>query len=133
MSAASVLQLLMQQSMKTACDALQTHGNNNIRDGCFKMCGCSLCCRDGGTSRGVTSPLMPFHVATHTERFATSRLRALVRLLARVTVAMDTQAARSRECLVACRADVAILGLRKGRLTGGTNVVVVLPQTRTRR
>jgi hypothetical protein len=80
----------------------------------------------------VTTPLMSFHVAAHTECLPAPRLRALVGLLACVAVAMDTQTARPRKRLVTRRADVAILRLREGSLTGCTDVVVMLPQIRPR-
>lgn len=43
----------------------------------------------------MTAPLMPFHVAAHTEGLSTSGLRALVRFLASMAVAVNAQAARS--------------------------------------
>jgi hypothetical protein len=78
----------------------------------------------------VATSLVSLHVAAHAESFATSRLRALVGLLASVAVAVNPQAARSRESLVAGRADVAILRLRKLGLAGSADVVVVLPWVR---
>jgi hypothetical protein len=75
----------------------------------------------------VAASLVPFHVAAYAESFATSRLRALVGLLARVTMAVNAQTARPREGLVAGGADVAVLRLGKLRLAGGANVVMVLP------
>jgi hypothetical protein len=48
----------------------------------------------------VATSLVSLHVAAHTESFATSRLRALVRLLTSVAVAVDAQTAWSRESLV---------------------------------
>jgi hypothetical protein len=61
----------------------------------------------------VTAALMTFHVTSYAESFATAWLRALVRLLAGVAVAVYAQTAWSRESLVARRAYVAILRLRK--------------------
>lgn len=87
----------------------------------------SSLCRQGGTGSRVATSLVSLHVAAHAERFATSRLRALVGLLACVTVTVDAQAAWPREGLVASRADVPILRLGKLRLARGANVVVVLP------
>jgi hypothetical protein len=84
-------------------------------------------CRQGGARGRVATSLVSLHVAAHAKGFATSRLRALVGLLACVTVAVDAQAAWPREGLVASRADVAVLGLRKLRLAGSADVVVVLP------
>jgi hypothetical protein len=74
-------------------------------------------CRHSSAGSRVAAALVSLHVAADTEGFATARLRALVRLLARVTVAVYPQAAGSGEGLVAGRADVAVLGLRKLRLT----------------
>jgi hypothetical protein len=71
---------------------------------------------------------MPFHVASHTKRFAAARLGALVGLLARVAVAVDAQAAWARKGLVACRANVPVLRLRECRLAGRADVVVMLPR-----
>ena len=61
----------------------------------------------------MAATLVSLHVAADTEGFATTRLRALVRLLARVTVAVYPQAAGSGEGLVASRADVTVLRLRE--------------------
>jgi len=77
--------------------------------------------------RGVAAALVPLHVTAHAERLAAPAMRALERLLARVAVAMYSQAARPRECFVARLADVAVLGLREGGLRGRRDVVVVLP------
>lgn len=60
----------------------------------------SSLCRQGGTGSRVATSLVSLHVAAHAERFATSRLRALVRLLTSVAVAVDAQTAWSRESLV---------------------------------
>ena len=60
----------------------------------------SSLCRQGSTGSCVATSLVSLHVAAHTESFATSRLRALVRLLASVAVAVDAQTAWSRESLV---------------------------------
>jgi len=65
----------------------------------------------------VAASLVALHVAANTEGFATARLRALVRLLSSMAVAVDAEAAWPREGLVASRADVAVLGLRELRLT----------------
>jgi hypothetical protein len=75
----------------------------------------------------VTTPLVPLHVAAHRESLATSWLWALVRFLARVAMAVNTKATRTREGLVAGGADVAILRLRVRRLARLANVVVMLP------
>lgn len=79
----------------------------------------------------MTSSLVSLHVAANAECFAAPRLRALVRLLASVTVAVDAQAAWARECLVAGRANVPVLRLWKCRLARRAHVVVVLPWIRT--
>jgi hypothetical protein len=78
----------------------------------------------------VAAPLVALHVASDTESLATARLRTFVWLLAGVAMAVDAQAAWSREGLVASRADVSILRLREGGLTRGADVVVVLPRVR---
>lgn len=75
---------------------------------------------------------MPLHVTPDTEGLAAAGVGALERFLARVGVAVDAQRAGARECLVACLADVAILGLREGRGRRGRNVVVVLPRVGAR-
>ena len=75
----------------------------------------------------MTTPLMPFHIASNAKRLTAARLRALVGLLARVAVAVNAQAARAGEGLVAGRTDVAVLRLRKGGLARCADVVVVLP------
>lgn len=54
-------------------------------------------------------------------------MRTLVRLLARVRMAVDLEARGPREGLVARAADVAVLRLRVRRLRAGGDVVVVLP------
>lgn len=75
---------------------------------------------------------MSLHVTSYTEGFAATGVGALEGLLAGVRMAVNAQGARPRESLVACLADVAILGLRErcGRRRG--NVVVVLPGVGTR-
>ena len=60
---------------------------------------------------------MSFHVASDAEGLATSGLGALVWLLACVAVAVDPETARAGEGFIASGADVAILRLRKRRLT----------------
>ena len=78
----------------------------------------------------MTSPFMSFHVASHAEGLAAPRLRALVRLLASVAMAVDAQATRPGKCLVAGGADVAVLRLRESRLARCADVVVMLPYSR---
>lgn len=60
----------------------------------------------------MAAPFMTLHVATHAKGLATSRVRALVRLLARVGMAVDPQAAGPAEGLVARRAQILVLALR---------------------
>lgn len=50
----------------------------------------------------MTTSFVSLHVASDTERLATTGLRTLVGLLARMTVAVDAEAAGSRESFVAC-------------------------------
>jgi hypothetical protein len=57
----------------------------------------------------VAAALMTLHVTSYAESLTTARLRTLVRLLSCVAVAVDTQAAWSREGLVTGRADVSVL------------------------
>ena len=61
--------------------------------------------------KAVTASLVAFHVAAHAERLAAPRVWALERLLARVRVAVYSEAARPAERLVAGRTDVPILAL----------------------
>jgi hypothetical protein len=49
----------------------------------------------------VTSSFMSFHIASHTEGLAAPRLWALVGLFASMAMAVDAQAAGSREGFVA--------------------------------
>lgn len=49
--------------------------------------------RESGARCRVATSLMSFHVASYTEGLSTTRLRALVRLLARMAVAVDAQTA----------------------------------------
>lgn len=58
-------------------------------------------CRNVGICSRVTTPLMPFHVAAHTESLSTSRLRALVGLLSSMAVTMNAKTAGSGKGLVA--------------------------------
>jgi len=76
----------------------------------------------------VATSFVALHVAADTEGFATARLRALIGLFSRMAVAVDAEAAWAREGLVASRADVAVLRLRKLRLARSADVVVVLPR-----
>jgi hypothetical protein len=64
----------------------------------------------------VAASFVALHVTPHAERFAAALMWAFEGLLACVTVAVDTKAAGPRKCLVACLADVTILGLRKAGL-----------------
>jgi hypothetical protein len=73
-------------------------------------------CRQSSAGCSVAAALVTLHVAADTEGFATTRLWALVRLLARVTVAVYPQAAGSGKGFVASGADIAVLGLRELRL-----------------
>jgi hypothetical protein len=73
----------------------------------------SSSCREGGAGSCVAASLVSLHVAADAEGFATARLRTLVGLFAGVAVAVYAQAAGSREGLVTCRADVAVLRLRE--------------------
>lgn len=57
----------------------------------------------------MAASFMPLHVTPDTERLPTSRMRTLERLLTRVRMAVDLQAAGSAESLVAGLTDVAIL------------------------
>lgn len=76
----------------------------------------------------VAATLMTLHVAAHAKGFAAARVRALVRLLARVRVAVDAQAAGATKGLVARRAEVLVLALRVDAALGRVQVVVMLPQ-----
>jgi hypothetical protein len=87
-------------------------------------------CRNSGTRCSMAAALVTFHVTSYAESFSTPGLWALVRLLSSVAVAVYAQAAWSREGLVACRADVAILRLWKCRLARCADVVVMLPWVR---
>lgn len=62
----------------------------------------------------MTTALVAFHVTSYAESFAAAWLRALVRLLAGMAVAVYAQTAWSREGFVARGANIAILRLRKG-------------------
>lgn len=75
----------------------------------------------------MASPFVSLHIRAHRKCLATARLWALVRLLASVAMAVNAQTAWSREGLVASGANVAILGLRKRRLAGSADVMMVLP------
>jgi hypothetical protein len=57
----------------------------------------------------VASSLVPFHVASDAEGFATAAMRAAERLLASMAVSVDLQAGRTAESLVASRAEITIL------------------------
>lgn len=76
----------------------------------------------------VASPLVALHVAANAKGLAAPGVRALEGLLARVRVAVDPERAGPRERLVACLADVAVLGLGKRRRRRRGDVVVVLPR-----
>jgi len=78
----------------------------------------------------VAPPLVPLHVTSHAERLTTPSVRTLERLLARVRMAVDLETAGPAERFVARLADVAVLGLREGRLRRWTDVVMVLPRVR---
>lgn len=80
----------------------------------------------------MATALVSLHITSYTEGFAATGVGALERFLAGVRVAMNAQGARARESLVACLADVAILGLREGRGRRWGNVVMVLPRVGTR-
>jgi hypothetical protein len=95
-----------------------------------KLSGGSLC-RDGCACSRVAAAFVSLHVTSYAESFATSWLRTSVRLFAGVTVAVDSQAAGSREGLVARGTHVTILGLGECRLAGGADVVVMLPRIGT--
>lgn len=72
--------------------------------------------------------LVPLHVTVHAKRLAAAAMRALERLLARVAMAVDLEAAGARKRLAARRAQIAVLRRRKrGRAAGRANVVVVFP------
>jgi hypothetical protein len=62
----------------------------------------------------VTALFVALHVAAHAEPLAAALDLALVRLLARVGVGVDLEAAGAGEVLRARRADVAVLRWRKG-------------------
>jgi hypothetical protein len=64
----------------------------------------------------MASSLMSFHIASDTESFSTAVMLTFEWLLAGMTVAVDSQAAGSREGLVALLTDVSILRWWKGRL-----------------
>lgn len=57
---------------------------------------------------------MTLHVATHGESLATASVGAAEGLLACVRVRVNSQRGRTRESLVACAADVAIVVLLVG-------------------
>ena len=80
----------------------------------------------------VTPPLVSLHVAPDAECFTTTRMRTFKRLLSSVAVAMDFETAGPREGFMTRRADVPVLRLWVGRMTGRINVVVVLPRIRGR-
>lgn len=71
----------------------------------------------------MTTPLMPLHITPDAKSLTTSLVRAQERLLARVAVAVDLEAAGARESFVARRADVAVLHARVGLVL--RHVVVV--------
>jgi len=71
-----------------------------------------------------------FHVASNAEGFPATSVRAFERLLAGVTMAVNAQAARPRERLVASRANVAVLRLGEGSLAGCADIMMVLPWVR---
>lgn len=75
----------------------------------------------------MTAALVTLHVTPDAKSFATAGLSTLVRLLARVTVAVNSQAAGTRERLVTCRANVAVLRLGESGLAGCADVVMMLP------
>lgn len=79
-----------------------------------------------GSSR-MAPALMTLHIGADTERLPAPSVRALEGLLTSVRVGVDAQRGRTRECLVACAADVAVMGLLVGRAAGGGEVVMVLP------
>lgn len=76
----------------------------------------------------MAAALMPLHVAAYAECLSAPGMRALERLLARVTVTVDAQAARSGKGFVASWANVSILRLREVGLARGADVVMVLPR-----
>ena len=61
----------------------------------------------------MATPLVPLHVAPNTKCFPTAGAWTFERFLPRVRVAVDPEAGRPREGLVARLADVSILGLRE--------------------
>lgn len=63
----------------------------------------------------VAPSLVALHVAPNAKRLAAARVRALERLLSSMRVAVNAQAAGTAERLVACHANVAVLGLWVGR------------------
>lgn len=73
----------------------------------------------------MTTPLMPLHITPDAKSLTTSLVRAQERLLARVAVAVDLEAAGARESFVARRADVAVLHARVGLVLGD---IVVVPR-----
>ena len=75
----------------------------------------------------MASPLVTLHIAAHAECLAAPGVRALEGLLARVRVAVDPEGAGPRKGLVACLADVAVLGLGKRRRRRGGDVMMMLP------
>ena len=77
----------------------------------------------------MAAPFMALHIAPHAKGLSTTGVGALVRLFARMRVAMDAQTARSTEGFVASRANVSILTLRIGHAVHRIQIVVVLPHT----
>jgi hypothetical protein len=75
----------------------------------------------------VAASLVSFHIAPNAKGLSATGVRAFEWFLASVAVAVDAQAAGSREGFVAGRADVAILRLGKCGLAGSANVMMVLP------
>lgn len=104
-----------------------------MNDGCGGEC--ARCARSWQTSLcrsyelrlGMTAALMSLHVAANAKRFAAARVSALERLLARVAMTVDFEAAWARKGLFAGSADVSLLDAGEAGLTRGANVVVVLP------
>ena len=86
-------------------------------------------CRSSGrnSTTRVAATLMALHVTAHGESLATASVGTPERLLTSVTVRMDAQAGRTRERLVACPADIAVMVLLVRGGAGWREVVVVLP------
>jgi len=61
----------------------------------------------------MATSFVALHVAPYAESLAASVVRAFEGFLAGMTVTVYSQTTGPRERLVACRADVAILGLRE--------------------